>query len=92
MCSGECLYLTLKQILKSKHLMKKLFISLSIAALLFAGCSGNKTKESEEKSGTHTHDDGTVHEAHEKDSAKQEEFTAPADTASHSHDGHEHQH
>ena len=67
--------------------MKKLFISLSIAAFLFAACSGNKHDHND---GTHTHDDGSVHQNHQ-DTIKQEEFAAPADT-SHKHDDHEHPH
>ncbi|HKR05161.1 MAG TPA: hypothetical protein VJY62_11060 [Bacteroidia bacterium] len=80
--------------------MKKSFISLSIAAFLFAACSGNQNKEHDHNDGTHTHEDGSVHQNNEEDTAKQEEFTVPADTSSkmdeskkeHSHDGHEHPH
>lgn len=82
--------------------MKKSIIILSIAALLFAGCSANQTKEND--NATHQHDDGSVHNNHEDESTvKQEEFIAPIDTASlkadsmheHSHSehsGHEHPH
>lgn len=62
--------------------MKNLFISMSIAAILFAGCSGNQSKEQEQRKDVHIHDDGSVHENHEEDTAvKQEEFTAPVDSA-----------
>jgi PBP1b-binding outer membrane lipoprotein LpoB len=74
--------------------MKKLFISMSIAAIFFAGCSGNKTEEHNHNDGTHQHDDGSVHQNHEDDTAvKQEEFTAPVDTASQKEEAkHEHTH
>jgi hypothetical protein len=75
--------------------MKKLFIQVSAAAFLFAACSGGQ----DSKDGTHTHEDGTMHEHHNADSGKQEEFTVPADSSDagdslkeHSHDGHEHPH
>ena len=80
--------------------MKKLFISTAISAFLIAGCSGNQTKEQEHNKDVHTHDDGSVHQNHEEDTTKQEEFTAPANTPSqkaepekeHTHDGKEHSH
>ena len=84
--------------------MKNLFITISIAALLFAGCSGNQTKEQEQSKDVHVHEDGTVHQNHEEDTTvMQEEFIAPVDSASqkaepkHEHtpdtsDGHEHPH
>ena len=84
--------------------MKKVLITLSIAALLFAGCSNNQSKEHDHNDGTHQHDDGAEHQNNEADdSVKQEEFTAAPDTTSqnheskhrHSHDGengHEHPH
>ena len=82
--------------------MKKSILILSVAALLFAGCSGDQKKEND--NATHQHDDGSVHQNHKEDNViKQEEFTAPVDTASlkderkheHTHDGqdgHEHPH
>lgn len=83
--------------------MKNIFISMTIAAILFVGCSGNKTKENIQNDGRHQHDDGLAHQNHEEDTVlKQEEFTEPVDTTSqkeakheHTHngkDGHEHPH
>lgn len=62
--------------------MKNTFLSIAIAAIIIAGCNGNHPKESEQKNGVHTHEDGSVHQAHEEDSAiLQEEFTVPVDTS-----------
>ncbi len=84
--------------------MKNSMIILSIAALLFAGCAGNQTKEHEQNDASHKHDDGSVHQNHEEESAiKQEEFTVPVDNTSQKadsmhkhtheqHDGHENPH
>ena len=80
--------------------MKKSFISILIVALMFAACNGNQSKEHNHDDGTHKHDDGSVHQNHEADSVKQEEFTVPNDTSSkqekyqkeHSHQEHEHPH
>ncbi|MCU4177329.1 hypothetical protein [Carboxylicivirga sp. N1Y90] len=51
--------------------MKNLFLVLAVMALVFSSC-GNKEKKQDE--GTHTHEDGTVHEAHAADAANQEAF------------------
>ncbi len=74
--------------------MKKIFLSITILAFMFAGCSDNQTKEHDHNDGTHIHDDGSVHQNHDEDSTnKQEEFTAPVDTASQKADSiHEHNH
>ena len=82
--------------------MKKTFISLSIAAILFAGCNSNQSKEHKEQEGIHVHEDGSLHEHHQDTTLQQEEFTVSSDTAvlidkphSHSHDSggtHEHPH
>lgn len=80
--------------------MKKPIVTIAIAALLFAGCSGNQTKEQESSEDVHVHDDGSVHEDHKEDSTtRQEEFTVPVDTTSqkdepkhdHTHDGQDEQ-
>jgi len=69
--------------------MKKLFIA-AVAALFLVTSCGKKS------GGTHTHDDGTVHAAH--DTTKQEdvkmagdstEAETPEDTTAH---GHSHDH
>ena len=75
--------------------MKKIFLCAALTFALFPifSCNDNAEKQP----GTHTHDDGSVHEDHATDSAKpqQEEFrvtdstTVPADTSKkpHTHDG-----
>jgi hypothetical protein len=82
--------------------MKKILLcaGLSFALFQFFSCNDN----SQIQSGTHTHDDGSVHEDHATDSAKaqQQEFkvtdsaTAPGDSTTkkpHTHgDGKPHTH
>ncbi|TAJ14718.1 hypothetical protein DMA11_04070 [Marinilabiliaceae bacterium JC017] len=50
--------------------MQKLLFVIAVAALSLSSC-GNKDKR--QKEGTHTHSDGTVHEAHEPEAAPQQE-------------------
>jgi len=76
--------------------MKKNWLILSVAALFMTACA---SKKDDKNGGTHTHEDGTVHENHDDTLNKQEEFKAAADTSSghdhdkeHSHDDHEHPH
>lgn len=80
--------------------MKNSILIFAIASLLVAGC-GNKNTEDHahdadgnhmEDEGTHQHEDGAVHEDHEEAGLKQEEFTAPADSASKATDEHGHEH
>lgn len=67
--------------------MKKFFIGtcMALAITLSMSCSNENTAES----GTHTHDDGSVHTDHDTTKPVQEEFkvtdTIKSDT-SHSHD------
>ena len=61
--------------------MKNIFMLFTISAILFAGCAGKSNESNHEE--THAHDDGSVHEHHEADSTKQEEFSVGADTLSH---------
>jgi len=78
--------------------MKRSIIILSIAIILFAGCTD---KKEDDHSAIHQHDDGSVHQNHEeKNEIKQEEFIVPVDTAlqkvdsmhEHTHDEHGHPH
>lgn len=76
--------------------MKKNWLIISFAALFVAACA---SKKNEKNDGTHTHEDGTVHENHDDTLTRQEEFKATGDTSSghnhemkHSHDDHEHPH
>ena len=73
--------------------MKNIFITLSIAAVLFAACTGKR--EHDHNDGTHEHSDGSTYQNHETDTVKQEEFTAPIDTikieTEHNHE-HPHKH
>lgn len=69
--------------------MKKTMLAMALAVGLFAtSCNNEKPAE-----GTHTHEDGTVHGAHEH-AADTTMKAAPADTAAvdtaHSHAGHSH--
>jgi hypothetical protein len=75
--------------------MKKLLPGAILAiALIFAiSCNNNPKTES----GTHTHDDGSVHTDHDTSTPVQEEFrvtdTIKKDTSSHTHpDGEKHSH
>ena len=80
--------------------MKKVFFTLSLATFLLSACSDNQNKEQKLNDGTHQHEDGSVHQNHEEDTIKQEEFNAPIDTSiseevqvkGHTHEGHEHPH
>jgi ABC-type phosphate/phosphonate transport system substrate-binding protein len=60
--------------------MKKLLVAFALSSLALAGCS-NHSEKHDHGSGTHTHEDGTVHEDH-GDSTKQEEFKVGADSLS----------
>lgn len=61
--------------------MKTTLFILALVSVLFVGCSGNSSHDHQE--GTHTHEDGTVHEDHDHaDSTKQEEFKVGADSLS----------
>ncbi len=61
--------------------MKTTLFILALVSVLFVGCSGNSSHD--HKEGTHTHEDGTVHEDHDHaDSTKQEEFKVGGDTLS----------
>lgn len=80
--------------------MKKILFILTIAVLVISVSScGNKKKKAEEKAGTHTHEDGTVHgdDAHNA-KPNQEAFEVDADNdAEHENgdadtDGHTHDH
>ncbi len=74
--------------------MKQLLICIA-SIILFAGCPSDKSKEHKHDNGTHQHDDGSIHQNHEEDTTKQEEFIVPADTLNkkeHNHDGHDHPH
>ncbi len=75
--------------------MKKIFLSITILAFMFAGCSDNQTKEHDHNDGTHEHHDEGVHEHSDTSNHHgQEEFTVGEDTLkSHDHnhnDGHKH--
>lgn len=78
--------------------MKNSILVLAIASLLVAGCDNKNTEDHAhdadgnhmENEGTHQHEDGAVHEDHEE--VKQEEFTAPVDSASKATDEHGHEH
>jgi hypothetical protein len=82
--------------------MKKLFFLLISVMFFLASCgSGNKTSNTSNTSGTHTHADGTVHSHdcdHETDEKPdgQESFVLDSEDESdhnHSHDhGHDHDH
>jgi uncharacterized protein YcfL len=80
--------------------MKKSLIVISVTALMLSACSGNQRNEHGHSHDTHTHDDGTVHQNHDAEEPKQEEFSVSDDTLSksnqpeteHTHDGHEHPH
>ena len=62
--------------------MKNTFLSIAIAAIIIAGCNGNHPKEPEQNKDVHTHEDGSVHQDHEKDSTIiQEEFNDSVDTS-----------
>lgn len=77
--------------------MKSLFLSIAVLAFVFAGCSGNESKEHDHNDGSHTHDDGSAHQ-HTEDVVKQEEFVVSADTSvqdagpKRDQDAHEHLH
>ena len=99
--NGEIMF---HSILEKNITMNKSLISISIAIVLLSACSGNQTKKQEHNKDVHIHEDGSVHQNHEEDTAiKQEEFTVPVDTSlqkgvpekEHTHDGkdeHEHPH
>jgi hypothetical protein len=80
--------------------MKISIITLSIAILLLSACLGNQKKVHDHSDGTHQHDEGSIHQNHEADTVKQEEFTTLADTSmsrtalekEQTHEGHEHPH
>ena len=78
--------------------MKILFILVSIAIALLPACTGKKTNENTHDHETHQHDDGSVHQNHQTDTLKQEEFTVPVDSSlkktekEHSHEEHDHTH
>ncbi len=55
--------------------MKSLFLVIAVAALVFTSCG---SKEKKHDDGTHTHADGTVHEAHEHSTPDQEAFEVKA--------------
>lgn len=67
--------------------MKKIFFSGCLSVLLFSivACNDNA------KTDTHTHDDGTTHEAHDTIKPAQEQFNV-ADTAHTDTTGKEHSH
>ncbi len=73
--------------------MKKIISVFIIYTFLFAGCSGNQTKEHDHNDGTHEHNKGEANQ--HSDTVKhneQEEFSVGTDTAKiHDHnDGHKH--
>lgn len=51
--------------------MQKLLFILAVSAFILTSCG---TKKAEQKEGTHVHEDGTVHEAHEHATPQQETF------------------
>lgn len=64
--------------------MKRVAIAFAASLFLLTSC-GQKPKE-----GTHTHEDGSIHDDHAADTT-QEEFNT-ADTTHHAHDSTEHGH
>ena len=61
--------------------MKRILIAISVMIITLFACSEQKSNQENDCHGTHQHDDGMVHQNHENDSVKQEEFTVPADTS-----------
>lgn len=51
--------------------MQKLLFVFALSALFLTACGNKKDKQNHE--GTHTHADGSVHDAHEHDAAPQQE-------------------
>ncbi|MBR8537673.1 hypothetical protein KDU71_19035 [Carboxylicivirga sediminis] len=51
--------------------MQKLLFILAVSALILSSCG---TKKADNKEGTHVHEDGTVHGAHEHAAPQQETF------------------
>ncbi|AZB17245.1 hypothetical protein EG352_05405 [Chryseobacterium indologenes] len=77
--------------------MRKSIIIAAFAALTLTACNNsNKSEENHEHNadgshpkteGTHTHDDGSVHNDHEADTTvKQEQFKVEQDSTAHGHD------
>ena len=71
--------------------MKKVLLSLAVATFVLASC-GKKADDHghDHNDGTHQHEDGAVHENHQEDASKQEEFTVSKDTATAEPHGHDH--
>ena len=69
-------------------IMKKTILTMAITIGLFA-VSCNSTSKTEE---THTHEDGTVHGAHDHvaDSTQKTQADSVAIDTAHSHEGHSH--
>ncbi|HSI74646.1 MAG TPA: hypothetical protein VK957_02070 [Lunatimonas sp.] len=87
--------------------MTKYLLSLAIAAFLFTGCGNKKNSEHSHDgdahghtSGTHEHEDGSVHDDHDDAEHHQEEFKVGSDSSTlktveehgHSHEDGSHQH
>jgi hypothetical protein len=69
---------------------------LAFITIFVMSCSNQKTTNEpvKEDSGAHVHEDGTVHEAHDKVILDQEEFNLKSDSIAteehgHNHDSHE---
>jgi ABC-type phosphate/phosphonate transport system substrate-binding protein len=73
--------------------MKKVLLSMAVAAFVVAGCNGKKADDHEHdhSDGTHQHEGGAIHENHPEEASKQEEFTVSKDTGTTS-DSHGHEH
>ncbi len=80
--------------------MKNSILVFAVASLLLVGCGNKKTEDHAhdadgnhtEAEGTHQHEDGAVHDDHEEVELKQEEFTAPTDSAAKVAEEHGHEH
>lgn len=75
--------------------MKKSFaIIVAFATLTLFACNNNSGEKHEHNpdgshpatEGTHTHDDGSVHQDHADTTVNQEQFKVGEDTAAHGHD------
>ncbi len=64
--------------------MKNSILVLATATLFIVGCGSGADHAHDEHGnhpeGTHTHEDGTVHEDHEESDLKQEEFIVEPDS------------